>query len=138
MVARFDLPVVDNTSIEYWKAAKEREVILLRHCNSCGTNIFYPRPFCPACDSDDVRWQAASGRATLYTFSIVRHNDLPPFNGRTPYVAAVVRLEEGPHMVTNLVEVEFDQVRIGMPLSAQFMQIDEEFTLPVFRPAESE
>ena len=68
----------------------------LRHCNACGEDHFYPRPFCPKCWSPDVEWKQATGHGTLYTYSIVVQNDLPPFNERVPYVAAVVELDEGP------------------------------------------
>jgi uncharacterized OB-fold protein len=82
-----------------------------------------------------VSWEQASGRATLYTWSVVHQNDLPPFAERVPYVAAVVDLEEGPRMMTNVVDCPFEQLRIGMALEVTFRRETEEISLPVFRPA---
>ena len=74
------------------------------------------------CWSTNVEWVEASGRATLYTWSVVHRNDLPPFPERVPYVAAVVDLEEGPRMMTNVVDCEFDALEIGMPLEVVFQE----------------
>jgi uncharacterized OB-fold protein len=101
----------------------------------CARTHFYPRPFCPHCWSDDVEWLEASGRATLYTYAIVRANGLPPFSSEVPYVAAVVDLEEGVRMMTNIVECPLEQLAIGMPLEVKF-RAAEEFSIPVFRPAD--
>ena len=79
----------------------------------------------------------ASGEATLYTFSIVRRNDLPPFDQRVPYVAAVVDLAEGPRMITEVVDCDLDAVEIGMPLEVAYRDLTS-VTIPVFRPAEPE
>ena len=92
---RFDIPSPDIETQPFWDGCREGR-FLLRHCNACGEDHFYPRPFCPKCWSPDVEWKQATGRGTLYTYSIVHQNDLPPFNERVPYVAAVVELDEGP------------------------------------------
>ena len=97
-----------------------RAQLLIKRCAACGRAHFYPRPFCPHCWSDRVDWEEASGRATLYTYSIVRRNDLPPFGERVPYVAAVVDLDEGPRMMTNVEGCDYDELRIGMPLVVDF------------------
>lgn len=128
------LPVVDVETAAFWDACREHR-LLLRHCNACGTTSFYPRPFCPACWSDDVGWVEASGRATLYTWSVVHRNDLPPFDERVPYVAAIVELDEGPRMMTNVVDVAHDHLRIGMPLEVVFRDEADDIVIPVFRPA---
>ncbi|MDX2690717.1 Zn-ribbon domain-containing OB-fold protein [Streptomyces scabiei] len=102
--ARFDLPEVDGFTRTFWDAAAGGR-LLLRRCGAagCGRAHHYPREFCPYCWSEDVRWEEASGRATLYTWSVVHRNDLPPFGERTPYVPAVVDLAEGPRMMTEVV-----------------------------------
>ena len=134
---RFDLPNPDHETREYWDAARERR-LLIKRCRACGRTHFYPRPFCPHCWSDEVEWEQASGRATLYTWSVVRRNDLPPFGERVPYVAAVVDLDEGPRMMTNVVDCEFDALEVGMPLEVLFQEISEDVTIPVFRPRHAE
>jgi uncharacterized protein len=131
---RFDLPTPDAETQPYWDAARERR-LLVKQCRACGRMHFYPRPFCPHCWSDEVDWVEASGKATLYTYSIVRRNDLPPFGERVPYVAAVVDLEEGPRMLTNVVDCDEDALRIGMALEVDFRVETDEVTVPVFRPA---
>ena len=107
---RFDLPTPDVETQPFWDGCKEGR-FLLRHCNACGEYHFYPRPFCPKCWSDDVTWKDASGRGQVYTYSVVRQNDLPPFPERVPYVAAVVELDEGPRVMTNIEQADFDDAR---------------------------
>ena len=131
---RFDIPTPDLETQPFWDGCREGR-FLVRHCNTCGEDHFYPRPFCPKCWSDDVSWKEASGRATLYTYSVVHRNDLPPFGERVPYVAAVVDLAEGPRMMTNVVDCEFDALAIGMDLEAVFHPTSDEVTIVQFRPA---
>ena len=124
------LPTPDAETEPYWEAAREHR-LLLKRCRACERPHWYPRPFCPHCWSEDVDWAEASGRATLYTWSVVRRNDLPPFGERVPYVTAVVDLEEGPRMLTNLVDIPIDDVEIGMSLTVTW-QDDGDYVLPVF------
>jgi uncharacterized OB-fold protein len=131
---RFDLPQPDLETQPFWDAAREGK-LLIKQCNACGEHHFYPRPFCPKCWSGDVEWVEASGRASLYTWSVVHRNDLPPFGERVPYVAAVVDLAEGPRMMTNVVDCEFDALQIGMALHAVFHPTSDEVTIVQFRPA---
>ncbi|MER6130674.1 Zn-ribbon domain-containing OB-fold protein [Streptomyces sp. NPDC001815] len=119
MAARFDLPEADALTRPYWDAAAEGN-LLLRRCGACGRAHHYPREFCPHCWSEAVTWERASGRATLYTWSVVHRNDLPPFGARTPYVAAVVDLEEGPRMMTEVVDCAEEVLRAGMALEVTF------------------
>ncbi|MEV5594947.1 OB-fold domain-containing protein [Streptomyces sp. NPDC052496] len=134
---RYDLPETDAFNRTYWDAAA-RSRLLLRRCRAggCGAAHHYPREFCPRCWSEDVAWEEASGRATLYTWSVVHRNDLPPFGERVPYVAAVVDLAEGPRMMTEVVECPEAALRIGMPLRVHFRTADASgIAVPVFRPA---
>ena len=130
---RFDLPTPDESTQPFWDGTREGR-LCIRRCLDCGRAHFYPRPFCPTCWSQRVDWEDASGKATLYTYSVVYQNDLPPFPERIPYVAAVVDLEEGPRMMTNVVDCPFEDLRVGMPLEVTFRQETDEITLPVFRP----
>ncbi|MEV7190954.1 Zn-ribbon domain-containing OB-fold protein [Streptomyces sp. NPDC093510] len=118
---RFDLPETDAFTRPYWDAAAEGR-LLIRRCGACGAAHHYPREFCPRCWSEDVSWERASGRATLYTWSVVHRNDLPPFGSRVPYIAAVVDLAEGPRMMTEIVDCEGGEgvLRIGMPVEVTF------------------
>ncbi|GGR91415.1 DNA-binding protein [Streptomyces humidus] len=125
--ARYDLPEADVFTRTYWDAAAEGR-LLIRRCGACARAHHYPREFCPHCWSEDVAWEDASGLATLYTWSVVHRNDLPPFGERTPYVAAIVDLAEGPRMPTELVGDA--EPRIGMALAVAFRD-----GIPVFRAA---
>lgn len=131
---RFDLPKPDLETQPFWDAARDGK-LLIKRCQECGKPHFYPRPFCPHCWSDAVEWVETSGRATLYTWSVVYRNDLPPFPERLPYAAAVVDLAEGPRMMTNVVECDLDALEVGMALEAVFTPISEDVTIVQFRPA---
>ncbi|MFI9822879.1 Zn-ribbon domain-containing OB-fold protein [Streptomyces sp. NPDC052013] len=127
---RTDIPEADAFTRTYWEAAAEGR-LLIRRCADCSRAHHYPREFCPHCWSEHVTWERASGRAALYTWSVVHRNDLPPFAGRTPYIAAVVDLAEGPRMMTELVLTQAaDEPRAGMELEVTFRA-----EIPVFRPA---
>ena len=131
------LPVSQPESDRYWEGARSGELMLQR-CDDCGSAQFYPRVLCAGCGSRNIAWTVASGRATLFTFSVVH---LPPhqgFAGDVPYVAAIVELEEGPRMPTRIVGVDPDpeNLSIGMPLEVVFEEVTETVTLPMFRPVD--
>ncbi|MEU0392044.1 Zn-ribbon domain-containing OB-fold protein [Streptomyces sp. NPDC006208] len=127
-------PDIDDFTRPFWDAAADGE-LLIRRCGACALAHHYPREFCPHCWSDDVDWARASGRATLYTWSVVHRNDLPPFGDRVPYTAAVVDLAEGPRMMTEIVACEEKDLRIGMELMVCFRREGDTPAVPVFRPA---
>ncbi|KJK39103.1 nucleic-acid-binding protein containing a Zn-ribbon [Streptomyces variegatus] len=133
MTGRFDLPEPDTFTRTYWDAAAEGR-LLIRRCGACGRAHHYPREFCPHCWSEDVTWETASGRATLYTWSVVHRNDLPPFSDRVPYVAAVVELAEGPRMMTEIVGEGGDRVGADPDLSGGTeLEVAFREGIPVFR-----
>ncbi|OWY62439.1 hypothetical protein B7486_58430 [cyanobacterium TDX16] len=131
---RFDLPTVEDETRPFWDAAADGR-LLIQRCNACEQWQYYPRPFCKRCWSEDVEWAEPSGRGTLYTFSVVRRNDLPPFGDRVPYVPAIVELDEGPRMMTEVVDADPDALEVGATLVVDFAPIDDELKRPVFRPA---
>ncbi|MCZ4312545.1 OB-fold domain-containing protein [Comamonadaceae bacterium G21597-S1] len=90
----------------YWGALAEGR-LMLRHCRSCGKPHCYPRPVCPFCLGDASDWRAAQGQGAIYSFSVCRRV------GPVPYVIAYVRLDEGVTMLTNIVDCDFDAIRIG-------------------------
>ena len=106
---------------------------MIQRCNTCDRAYFYPRPFCPNCFSFDTEWFEASGRGTLYSFVINQRP--PPGFGTEPYVIAVVELEEGPRMMTNLVGVEPDPENISCdaPVEIVYDDVTDDVTLPKFR-----
>jgi uncharacterized OB-fold protein len=126
------LPKPSPTSRPYWEAAKRHE-LQLQHCGGCGGFIYYPRPRCPNCMSDNLKWERMSGRGKLYSYTIVRRASTRSF-ADGPYVLAIVELDEGPHMTTNLIAPQ-DQLKIGMPVAVYFDDVTPEHTLVKFKPA---
>jgi hypothetical protein len=120
---------------EFWDGARAGELRLQR-CRACARAYFPPRPFCPHCASRDVETFRASGRATLYSY-VIHHREAPGFT--PPYAIAVVALEEGPRMMTSLVGVVQtpEALVLDMPLEVEFQPLDDEISLPVFRPAKA-
>ena len=130
------VPVPQGESDYYWEKAKQHE-LWLRQCNACGKAYFYPRDISPCCFSRDTRWVQASGKATLYTYGIVERPPHRGFAEDAPYVTAIVELEEGPRMPTNIVMAEPtpEKLQIGMALKVVFEDISETIALPKFEPA---
>lgn len=136
------LPFPDAESAPYWEAAAEGRLVF-RRCGACGQAFLYPRAACPRCWSSDVAWADASGRGSVYSFTVVHRNDLPPFRDRLPYVVAVVELEEGPRLTTNLEGLtDANEVRCGMAVRVAFREESHDdgapVFIPVFRPAASD
>ncbi len=128
------LPRVDEESRGFWEAARRHELVVQR-CRSCGAFRYHPRGVCPACLSDDTEWVRSSGRGEIYSFTVTRQNQAPAFAARVPYVLAYVVLEEGVQVLTNIVDCDPEAVRIGMPVEVTFEDLNDEISLPVFRPA---
>jgi hypothetical protein len=126
------LPTPSPETQRYWDGCKQHE-LWLPYCLACQAFFFYPRPFCPSCFGWEVEWRQASGHGTLYTYAIQYRPQAPGFE--PPYVTAIVQLDEGPRMLTNLVDIEPDpaQIACGMPVEVVFQDFGE-ISLPVFRP----
>ena len=129
-------PVPQPESDFYWEKCKEHE-LWLRHCRACDSTYFYPRDICPGCFSRDTDWVQSSGQGILHAFAIVHRGPVPAFRDRAPYVVAMVELEGGARMPTNIVEVEPDPsvIKIGMALQVVFDDLNDTISLPKFRPA---
>jgi uncharacterized OB-fold protein len=119
---------------EFWEGAKRGELRIQR-CRSCGKAYFFPRPFCPHCSSQDVEWFTASGRGRLYSY-VINHRAAPGFQVWAPYVIAVIQLEEGPRMMTNIIGVEPlpENLPIDMPVEVSWEQQNDDISLPLFKP----
>lgn len=119
----------------YWDGAKRGE-LLLQTCNSCNHTYFPPRPFCPECGSRDVAVVKASGKGRLYSY-IINHMKAPGYE--PPFAVAVVELEEGPRIMTNILECEPtpEALQLDMPLEVTFEKLSDEISLPQFKPAKS-
>jgi len=126
-------PVPTPETKHFWEGARAGELRLQR-CRACGHAYFPPRPACPRCASLDTEVFRASGRARLYSY-VIHERPAPGFE--PPYAIAVVALEEGPRMMTNLVDVPQtpEALLLDMPLEVRFQKLDDEISLPVFAPA---
>ena len=127
------LPEIQPYSQGFWDGAKQHK-LLIQHCNSCGANIFYPRRDCPKCWSQELGWIEASGKATVYTYSVTLEGVEKMFVEDLPIILAWIDLPEGIRMHTNLVECEPEDVHIGMEVEVVFRDITDDITLPFFRP----
>jgi uncharacterized OB-fold protein len=115
----------------FWDGVKEHR-LLIQRCSGCGTMRHPPRPMCPTCHSFEWDAAEASGEGTVFSFVMPRHPPLPGFDDG--YVVALVELEEGTRLVTNLVGVEPVDVSIGMPVMVCFEEFDGGLVLPMFTP----
>ena len=127
------LPHPNEVSQPFWDAAKQHELQIQR-CNACGIYIFYPREACSECLAADLIWIPVSGRGRLYSYTIAQAPTHPAFADDVPYVIAIIELEEGPHITTNLVGCPIEDVTIGIPVVAAFEDVSAEMTLVKFRP----
>jgi len=117
----------------FWDGTKAGELRLQR-CDDCTKPYFPPRPFCPACGSRHVSIFKASGKAKLHSY-VIHHRKVPGFT--PPYAIAVVELEEGPRMMTNIIDCPQtpEALVLDMDLEVAFTPMDDDITLPLFRPA---
>jgi uncharacterized protein len=131
------VPQADGTTRPFWESLKAHQM-KLQKCNDTGKFFFYPRGLSPFTLSDNISWEPVSGRGVIHAFTIVHQNRAPGFADEIPYVVAMVELEEGPRMMSNIIDVEADpeHVKIGMPVEIVYDDITDEVTLPKFRPVQ--
>ncbi|OBK17913.1 Zn-ribbon domain-containing OB-fold protein [Mycobacterium asiaticum] len=125
-------PTIDCDSESWWQAIQDRR-LMINACSGCGQNSLYVRPFCPHCWSEDVALAPASGRARLYTWTVV-HQNAAPFDTRTPYVVAMVDLTEGPRLMTVIEGCADESLCADMELTIAFRDDGDGFIVPFFRP----
>lgn len=116
-----------SESQPFWAAAA-RGTLLLRHCADCDRTFHYPRSHCPLCGSSRTEWRTASGRGIVYTCSVTHRAD-------PPYCIAYVALEEGPIVLTNIVNAALDAIRIGQRVQVVFIPSADGRAIPMFEPA---
>jgi uncharacterized OB-fold protein len=127
-----EAPRPTSATQEFWAATGDG-TLLLQRCDACGTVIWYPKGFCPACSSFATSWFAASGLGTVYSFTVVR-KAAGAWQKATPYVIAYVELAEGPRVLTNVVGCDPGSVEVGMPVQVVFDDTGEGTALYRFRP----
>ncbi|MGX1670022.1 bifunctional MaoC family dehydratase N-terminal/OB-fold nucleic acid binding domain-containing protein [Streptomyces sp. NPDC055400] len=123
-------PVVNRDNAGFWEGVREHR-LLIQRCEGCGTLRFPWLPGCGACASQDWDTVEASGEGTVFSYVVMHHPPFPAFD--PPYAVGLVELAEGVRIISNVVGVPYDKVRIGMPVRLEFLPVDEELVLPVFR-----
>lgn len=125
-------PIINADSTAYWNAARERK-LLIRKCQHCNTLHFMPRYLCPKCWSDKLEWVESSGLGRVYSFSIIRRAPLAEFAVNTPYVTALIELDEGPRMVTNILGENALSVSINDRVEVTFEDRGDGAFIPQFK-----
>jgi uncharacterized protein len=124
----------DSDSRPYWEGLAQGELRIQR-CKVCAQAVFYPRALCPHCHSDQLEWIVASGRGTIYTYTVA-HQAFGLFAEDVPFVIALVELEEGVRMLSRIVDAPRERVTIGAAVHVTFEGAGEDLTLPYFRLVE--
>ncbi len=127
------LPTVVGETKAYWDACRQGR-LLIQRCDSCSEYQFYPRGICAHCWSNDIKWTESSGKGTVWTFTVTHQNRTVGFAEDVPYVLALVELEEGVRMFTNIVECDPREVKIGMPVEVHFVRATDQISVPYFKP----
>jgi uncharacterized OB-fold protein len=127
-------PVATPETAEYWAGAR-RHVLMIQRCSSCARHQFYPRVLCTACSGRMLTWVQASGRGTIRSYTVVRRPVSEAYAPDVPYVVALITLAEGPTMMSQVVGIDPDAVRIGLAVEVTFQDWTEQVSVPVFRPA---
>ena len=127
------LPRIDEVSRSYWEATKRHELVLQK-CQECGHCRYPPGEICPSCLSDRLKWVKTSGRGIVYTWTVFHQLYHPAFEQEIPYAVVAVELDEGPRLLTNLVDCKVEAITMGMPVEVIFDDVTDEITLPKFRP----
>lgn len=131
---RKPIPRPAPESVPFWEAAKNHRLELPR-CNACGKFWFPPSRSCPHCLAADFAWTPVSGRGTVFSFVVYHRVYHPAYEGEVPYVVALIALEEGPRMLSNIVGVAPDKVRVDMPVKVVFDDVADGVSVPKFTPA---
>jgi len=127
------LPEVLPEFEEYWKAARRHELVFQK-CRSCGQEIYFPRTICYRCLSGDLEWVRSTGQGIVYSYTIIYQASYESFAPDVPYVYAIVELQEGIRMISNIININPLLVKIGMKVKVVFEDVTNEIGIPRFKP----
>ena len=127
------IPLPTQETLPFWQGCAKGELRLQR-CAGCGHVQFPPQSFCTACLSENPAWIRASGRGSVLSYTIVHWSPNPAYAAEAPYVLALIALEEGPRMLSNIIDCPPGEVRIGMPVAVTFQPCGPDIALPQFTP----
>jgi uncharacterized OB-fold protein len=115
----------------FWKGCAEHR-LLFQRCGTCSTAGFPPTEQCRQCLSTELSWEASAGRGVVYSWTVVHRAATPVF--QTPYAPAIVTLDEGYQMLTNIIDADIEEVRVGMVVRVDFREVVDDLVLPYFQP----
>ncbi len=127
------IPIPDNASQTFWENARKHRLVLQR-CTDCGAQQFFPQSYCRKCLSENIEWFEACGKGSVYSFTIIHRPPSHTFEEDVPYIVAIIQLDEGLRMMSNIVEVKPEDVHVNMPVEVTFDDISSTVSLPKFRP----
>ncbi len=116
----------------FWEGCKKGE-LLIQKCKHCNKFIMYPKLFCPNCLSNDLEWVRSKGTGKVYSYSVVYSYAPTEFADDVPYIVAVIELDEGVHMMSNIIESKPEDVRCDLPVEVVFKETNQDFVLPKFK-----
>ena len=126
------LPDSRNAGVAYWTAAAQG-VLVVPKCESCLRTFWHPRPRCPHCGSGRVDWMRSSGKGTIHTFTVVRQSGDPYFRTKVPYAVAMIDLDEGVRLMSNVVDTPLETLEIGLAVEVLFEAAGDGLAIPLFR-----
>lgn len=132
---RKPVPVPDHVTGKFWEGAKQHK-LLIQRCPDCEARQFFPQQCCRRCLSDDLEWLEAKGTGKIYSYTMIYRSPNSVFEKEVPYIGALVELDDGVRIMSNIVEIEPKDVRVDMPVEVVFDDISATISLPKFRPNE--
>ena len=126
-------PQISPRDAPFWEGVRAHQLRLQR-CDDCGRFRFIPGEMCPGCYSAAATWTEVSGRGRVYTYTVVHRAPTPAYQADAPYVIAHVELDEGPRIISTLVDCAVEEVSVGMPVEVGYEEADADLTLYHFRP----
>ena len=128
------VPAMTNDSRAFWFNCSRNRLVLQR-CSACATTQYYPRNICTNCGSADIEWVDSAGMGTVYSYTVVHRAPSAAFSPYAPYVLAIIQLSEGPRMMSNIIDCDPGDVRIGSEVDVDFENRAEDVAVPVFKLA---
>ncbi len=132
MAYKKPLPSLNADNMPFWDGCKVHQ-LKFQKCSVCGYVRWPASILCPQCHSTDTEWIAASGKGKVYTFVVFHHVYHKAFENEIPYVTAVIKLEEGPHLLSNIIDCDPNEVNCDMPVQVKWEDVGEGFSIPKFK-----
>lgn len=132
MIVEKPVPTLTDDNREFWLNCSRNKLILQR-CSECATTQYYPRAICTNCGSKNLEWVESAGKGIVYSYTVIHRAPSPAFDKYVPYVLAIIQLNEGPKMMSNIVACDPNDIRIGMEVEVDFEKRAGEVGIPVFK-----